>query len=161
MNKISFLRENVDLLFKTESGKGTFIAEVNDCFSDYLTRNVFNLDWVMKNFTSGRYVIFVYQRYSVFKDGKQVWINKDYISEVGDVSRYKSPRFVVILDQEMEYEVPGWRAPLRSHTIRNPKNPLNATAFTDIKEAERTAQEYSRQGKAAAVMAWYADYDMY
>jgi len=124
-----FKHENIDLLFRTERYKGTIIAEANNRFSGYMERKDFSREWAL-SFPAGRYVITVYQRYSVFQEGKRVWRNEDYLNEVGHDSRYRSPSFVIILDCEMNSEIPSWDRPLCSNTVRNKENPLQAKTFS-------------------------------
>ena len=155
-----FKEENIDLLFQTEEQKGTFIAEVNDAFSALMERKDFGREWA-RSFPSGRFVITVYQRYCVYQAGKQVWKNERYRNEVGQDSRHRAPCFVIILDRETAYQVPGWGRPLRSHTVRSKADPLQAETFSDMETAETAARGYSEQGFTAAVLEWFEDYDMY
>jgi len=155
-----FKHENIDLLFRTERYKGTFIAETNNSFSGYMKRKDFSREWAL-SFPAGRYVITVYQRYSVYQEGNRVWRNEDYLNEVGHDSRYRSPSFVIILDCEMNSEIPSWDRPLCSNTVRNKENPLQAQTFSSIEKAEMAAQKYSEQRFKAAVLEWFEDYDMY
>ena len=115
-----FKDENVDLLFKSEAASGSFIAAANNRFSEYMERQDFCRDWAW-SFPAGRYVIIVYQRYSVFAAGEKNWQNKDYLNEVGTNSRYGSPCFVIALDRGLDYTVPSWGRPLRSHVLMNEK----------------------------------------
>ena len=155
-----FKYENVGLLFEPEAHAGDFIAEADDRFSDYMGRGDFGREWAMA-FPPGRYVITVFQRYSVYKDGKRIWKNDNYINEVGEYSRHRSPRFVVILDEALYYTVPGWDRPLISHTVRDREEPLQAQTFFDIETAEMAAEIYSEEGFKAAVAEWFEDYNMY
>ena len=93
-----FRDENTKLLFETEAHSGDFIAEAKDMFSGYMNKYDFSREWA-RRFPSGRYVITVYQRCSVFIAGKQVWRNNGYLKEVGKDSRYRSPHFVLALDR--------------------------------------------------------------
>ena len=155
-----FKQENICLLFETEDRSGTFIAEVNDRFSGFMERKDFGRKWA-QSFPAGRYVITVYQRHSVYREGKMVWKNERYRNEVGPDSRHRAPCFVIVLDRDTEYQIPGWGRPLRSHTVRSKADPLQAETFSDVETAERAAREYSAQGSAAAVLEWFEDYDMY
>ena len=155
-----FKQENIDLLFGTEEQKGTFIAEAGDRFSNFMEWKEFGREWA-RRFPSGRYVITVYQRHSVYQAGNQVWKNERYRNETGSDSRHKAPCFVIILDREMEYQIPGWGRPLRSHTVRSKADPLQAETFSDMETAETAARKFSEQGFKAAVLEWFEDYDMY
>ena len=155
-----FKCENVDLLFKSETASGNYIAEANDRFSEYMERQEICREWAM-NFPAGRYVIIVFQRYSVFIEGKKIWQNNDYLNEVGKYSRYKSPCFVIALDRELDYMVPSWGRPLRSHILMNEKNSLQARVFQSVEKAELVAEEYSKKGFKVAVLEWFEDFDMY
>ena len=66
-----FSIENVELLFKTDMQKGTFIAEASDCYSDYMTKEDFSRQWA-HNLPAGRYVITIYRRCSVYEEGEQI-----------------------------------------------------------------------------------------
>lgn len=155
-----FKKENLKLLFRTGEQKGSFIAEACDCFSDYMTRNQFSRRWAWE-FPAGRYVITVYRRVSVFQEGKLIWKNEEDLSEKGKDSRYRSPRFVIALERETEYQVPGWKRPLLSHILRSTADPLHCQIYSSLEKAGKAAKEYSRQGIRAAVLKWFEDYDMY
>ena len=155
-----FKQENIALLFGTEKQRGTFIAEANDAFSALMERKEFGREWA-GSFPSGRYVITVYQRHSVYHAGKQVWKNERYRNKVGRDSRHGTPCFVIILDREITYQVPGWGRPLCSHTVRSKVDPLQAEMFSDMETADMAAREFSAQGFMAAVLEWFEDYDMY
>ena len=156
----TFKDENVELLFETETHHGNFIAEAQDRFSEYMDRQEFGRDWAW-NFPSGRYVIIVYQRCSVFIEGKRTWRNDDYLNEVGNNSRYRSPHFVIALDRRREYMIPSWGRPLRSHIVMDENNPLQVLVFSDIETAEEVARQYSVKGFKVAVLEWFEDFDMY
>lgn len=164
MNKMIFETvfkdENIELLFEPDVLSGSFIAEAKDMFSGYMQRHEFSREWA-RDFPSGRYVITVYQRYSVFIAGKQIWQNNDYLNEVGKDSRYRSPHFVIVLDRMLDYVVPSWGRPLQSHILMDSNNPLQTLIFPSIKKAEQAARKYSEQGFKAAVLEWFEDFDMY
>ena len=51
--------------------------------------------------------------------------------------------------------------PLRSYFVHSEKNPLQLLTFESIERAEKEAMKYSKSGYKVAVLAWYADFDMY
>ena len=155
-----FKKENLELLFRTGEQKGSFIAEACDCFSGYMTRDQFSRSWAWE-FPTGRYVITVYRRVSVFQEGKLIWKNEEDLSEKGKDSRYRAPSFVIALERETEYQVPGWKRPLHSHILRSTADPLHCQIYSSPEKAGKTAKEYSEQGIRAAVLKWFEDYDMY
>ena len=140
--------------------KKALIAEAFNLFSDYMGMDDVGYDWG-SNFESGRYVIVVYQRFSVFENGKRIWINKAFQNKVGRFSRYKKQVFAIMLDREIEYKVSGrsWR--LRTYTLHDPKNTLQVLTFPSAWVAEGYAKKYSKEGYKVAVLGWYEDYDMY
>jgi hypothetical protein len=138
----------------------TFIAEANDSFSGYYEKEHFNHDWAYRNYPAGRYVIIVYQIHSLYQDGKQIWINRHFINEVGRFSRYRTPCFVIISDQVRDYMIPSWGRRLSTHTIQNDKAPLQAGIHT-LEEAKQFAIAHSVDGRRTAVMEWYEDYNMF
>jgi hypothetical protein len=147
----AFKEENIDLLFSTETHSENFIAVAQDRFSEYMDRNEFSREWA-RSFPSGRYVITIYQRYSVFIAGKQIWRNNEFLNEVGKDSRYRSPYFVIALDKELNYMIPSWGRPLQSHIVMDEKNPLQAQIFPSVERAELVAQKYAEQGFKVAVL---------
>ena len=155
-----FKTENIDLLFEMEAHSGNFIAVAQDKFSEYMDRQDFSREWAW-SFPAGRYVITVYQRYSVYIAGKQIWRNNDYLNEVGKDSRYRSPYFVIALDRELDYMIPSWGRLLQSHILMDEKDSLQTKTFTCIEKAEKTARQYSEKGFKVAVLEWFEDYDMY
>ena len=127
------------------------IAEAFNLFSDYMDMDDVGYDWG-SNFESGRYVIVVYQSFSVFENGKHIWINKNYMNEVGRFSRYKKQVFAIMLDREIEYKVSGWSRSLWTYTLQEPKNTLQVLTFPSAWVAE---------GYKVAVLGWHENYDMY
>ena len=162
MNTDNILREeNINLIFEAKPFKGEFIAEANDRFSVYSVKDEYNRDWAL-NFPSGRYVIIVYQRHSLYLGGVQVYKNEFFENTTGRNSRYKKPGFVLIVDKELEYTVPSWgNRKLKSHIVMNDKNPLHALIYSDIEKAEKAAVSYSKMGNKVGILEWYEDFDMY
>ncbi len=154
-----FRKENISYAFSTNEGMGSFLAETGDMYSEPMSEREFGREWAW-NFPSGRYVITIYQKHSVFKDGKRVFLNGGYIDSVGKYSRYGRPVFAVVLDTEQEYSVPTWTRPLKSHFIRNEGEPLQVKVYS-LKDAEKIARDHSLSGHKAAVLEWYEDHDMY
>ena len=155
-----FKEENLELVFRPEDSEKAFIAKAFNLFSDYMDIDDVGYDWA-SNFESGRYVIVVYQRFSVFENGKRMWINKAFQNKVGRFSRYKKQVFAIMLDREIEYKVPGWGRSLWTYTLQDPKNTLQVLTFPGAWVAEGYAKKYSKEGYKVAVLGWYEDYDMY
>ena len=152
--------DNIELLFEAGSHSGDFIAAVGDDFTEYKDRKEFNYEWAWTH-PAGRYVISVFQRCSVFIAGKAIWKNKDRLNEAEKDSRYKPPRFVIVLDQKKEYMVPSWGRTMWSHFVRSEKDPLHPRGFSGIEKAELAARRYSEQGVRAAVLECLEDFDMF
>ena len=95
-----FKEENLELVFRPEDSEKALIAEAYNLFSDYMGMDDVGYDWG-SNFEFGRYVIVVYQRFSVFENGKRIWINKAFQNKVGRFSRYKKQVFAIMLDREI------------------------------------------------------------
>ena len=155
-----FKEENLELVFRPEDSEKALIAEAFNLFSDYMDIDDVGYDWA-SNFESGRYVIVVYQRFSVFENGKRMWINKAFQNEVGRFSRYEKQVFAIMLDREIEYKVPGWGRSLWTYTLQDPKNTLQVLTFPSAWVAEGYAKKYSKEGYKVAVLGWYEDYGMY
>lgn len=155
-----FKEENLELVFRPEDSEKALIAEAFNLFSDYMDMDDVGFDWA-SNFESGRYVIVVYQRFSVFENGKRMWINKAFQNKVGRFSRYKKQVFAIMLDREIEYKVPGWGRSLWTYTLQDPKNTLQVLTFPSAWVAEGYAKKYSKEGHKVAVLGWYEDYGMY
>lgn len=43
-----FRQENIGLIFRPEEGRGDFIAEAHDGFSDYMNRQDFGREWAWR-----------------------------------------------------------------------------------------------------------------
>jgi hypothetical protein len=155
-----FKEENLELVFRPEDSEKAFIAKAFNLFSDYMDIDDVGYDWA-SNFESGRYVIVVYQRFSVFENGKRMWINKAFQNKVGRFSRYKKQVFAIMLDREIEYKVSGWSRSLWTYTLQDPKNTLQVLTFPSAWVAEGYAKKYSKEGYKVAVLGWYEDYGMY
>ena len=156
-----FKKENIKLIFEEKTNEGEFIAEVNDGFSEFSTKDTYNRDWAM-SFPSGRYVIVVYQRHSLYRDGVQIYKNVSYENSTGRYSRYKKTSFVLLLDKEMEYTIPSWENhKLISHIVREDKNALHTKIFDSIEKAEKAAVVFSKKGNKVAILEWYEDFDMF
>ena len=154
-----FRKENIRYVFGTDEDMGSFIAETGDMYSEPMNTDVFGRDWAW-SFPSGRYVICIYQRYSVFEDGERIFLNGAYKDSVGQYSRYGCPVFAVVCDTQKEYLIPKWAHPLVSHFVRSDHDPLQVRTFS-LNDAEETARRYSEGGRRAAVVEWYEDHDMY
>lgn len=157
--KSTVLKENIKLLFEEIKHKGEFIATAMDLYSSFLEQEKYDLEWV-RQFHSGRYVIVIYQRHSVYKDGKQVFINTEFVNTVGKYCRHKTPQFVLISDKERRYFIKSWDSILKRHTIQDENNPLQ-TKYYDIESAKIAAINYSKSGESVAIVEWFNDYDMY
>ena len=155
-----FKEENLELVFRPEDSEKALIAEAFNLFSDYVDMDDVDYDWA-SNFESGRYMIVVYQRFSVFENGKRMWINKAFQNKVGRFSRYKKQVFAIMLDREIDYKVPGWGRSLWTYTLQDPKNTLQVLTFPSAWVAEGYAKKYSKEGHKVAVLGWYEDYGMY
>ena len=158
---MNFEKENIKLIFEEKLSVGEFIAEANDSFSGFAVKDTYNRDWAF-GFPSGRYVIVVYQRHSLYQDGVQIYINESYENCTGRDSRYRRPSFVLALDKEMEYTVPSWGdRKLISHIVHEEKNSLHAKVYDSLEKAEKAAAQYSKKGNKVAVLEWYEDFDMF
>ena len=156
-----FKKENIKLIFEAKQAEGEFIAEANDCFSEFSVKDIYNSNWA-RSFPSGRYVIVVYQRHSLYREGLQIYKNESYEIIVGRFSRYKKPSFVLLLSHETEYTVPSWdNHKLISHILREDKNALQAKVFDSIEKAEKAAIEHSKRIRNVAILEWYEDFDMF
>ena len=156
-----FKKENINLVFEDKQTECEFIAEANDSFSEFSTKDTYNRTWAW-GFPSGRYVIVVYQRHSLYQEGVLIYKNKSYENTTGRNSRYKKPSFVLMLDKEVEYTVPSWGShKLISHIIREEQNALQAKIFDNIEKVEKAAVDYSKKGNIVAVLEWYEDFDMF
>ena len=156
-----FKKENINLIFEAKQAEGEFIAEANDSFSEFSTKDTYNSNWA-RSFPGGRYVIVVYQRHSLYREGVLIYKNESYENIVGRFSRYKKPSFVLLLSHETEYTVPSWdNHKLISHILREDKNALQAKVFDSIEKAEKAAIEHSKRIRNVAILEWYEDFDMF
>lgn len=157
--KSTFLKENINLLFEEIKHKGEFIAAAYDLYSSFSEQEKYDLKWA-RNFEPGRYVIVIYQRHSVYKNGKQVFINTEFVDTVGKYCSYKTPQFVLISDKEREYFIKSWDSRLKTHTIQDENNPLYNKNY-DIESAKIAAINYSKSGESVVIAEWFNDFDMY
>ncbi len=158
-----FKHENIGLLFEEAGEKGSYIAGINDLFSKYMEKNEFSRKWAKENFPAGTYIITVYRKCSVCRNGRLVWRNEYDLGEIDHDSRLKKPCFVIILDHKMDYTVPVRWMMLDYNTVYavpEEKEPLEAKVFHDLELAEREAKECSENGYKAAVMECVEFYDM-
>ncbi|MBQ3920121.1 MAG: hypothetical protein II695_10630 [Oscillospiraceae bacterium] len=155
-----FKEENIDKIFEAHKHNGEYIAYAHDDASDFGEQSDFGREWAWQ-FGAGRYVILVLQRHSVYENGKCIYKNDNYEDVVGKDSRYKRPRYVIILDRAQEYTVPSWKSKLVSHIVNDANNTLQAKAYSDIAKAEQDALKFSVNSFKAAVLEWYEDYDMF
>ena len=152
-----FKEENLRLVFEKKPTT-EFIAKVTNNYSEYLERNTINHHWAWE-FPAGRYVIIVYQRHSIYEEGKLVWKNVHYVNTVGD-SRYKGPAFEILVDPPIEYDDKKWNRKFFSEEVRDENDDLRTKLLTLV-EAQAEALALSSKGYTAAIMEWYADYDQY
>ncbi|MBR1758453.1 MAG: hypothetical protein IJ744_06975 [Lachnospiraceae bacterium] len=126
-----------------------------------MDKNEFNREWSLQ-FPNDRYVITIYQRYSVFEKGKRVWLNTMFDDALPPHNRYENRRFVVVLDKAREYTYTMYNINRTMSTffIRNEEHPMWAELFS-LEEAETIAKAYSEKEYKAAVMEWFDDFDMF
>ncbi|SEP94108.1 hypothetical protein SAMN02910369_00938 [Lachnospiraceae bacterium NE2001] len=155
-----FIRENLMLLFEPAVYDGEFIANVNSCYTTYAPKDFYDYKWSI-NFSSGRYVIVVFQRHSVYHNGNQIYLNEAFENVTGKYSRYKKPSFVIAMETPREYSVPTWGDhKLVSDIMHSDNSPLQPRIFT-LDEAIKRATELSKTGDKMCVLEWYEDFDMY
>lgn len=146
----TFKEENIRFIFEKEKHEHEFIAETNDRFSEMTSKETFGWEWSHK-FPCGRYVILVLQRHSLIEKGEVVFRNDSFQPVVGKFSRYRSPNYILVLDQPLG----------SSHIIRSETSHYQSKCFPNPEEAEKSAIKYSLQGFRVAIMSWFEDYDMY
>ena len=158
-----FAEENRGLVFEPKAYQAEFMAEINNSFTKFFPKECFSNKWAYSGFPSGRYVILVYQRHSVYQNGKCIYENKNYVNSIGDYSRYHKPVFNVAAEEDTAYPVSTWgEHRLRSCIIMDPKHDnIIPAKYETAAEAAKAAKEYSLKGYKTAVIEWYADYDMY
>ena len=158
-----FSEENKELIFEPEAHQAEFMAEINNSFTKFCPKECFSDKWAYNGFPSGRYVILIYQRHSVYQNGKCIYENKNYVNSIGDYSRYHKPVFNVAAEEDTAYPVSTWgEHRLRTCIIMDPKlDNIIPVKYETAAEAVKAAKEYSLKGYKTAVIEWYADYDMY
>ena len=156
-----FREENLHLIFEEIKHEGEFIAGANNAFSLFTGKDIYDSKWGWQ-FPAGRYVIVVYQRHSLYQDGRQIFLNRSFDNSVGKCCRFRKLSYVLIQEKEEEYTIPSWgQRKLVSHIIQNEKNPLQAKIYDHLEDAEKAAMEYSKAEYRVGVLEWFADYDMY
>ncbi len=156
----SFKSENIRLLFDNLNYGTEYIAGAMDCYTDFMSKDIFTSDWA-RNFEGGRYVIIIYQRHSVYESGNRIYLNENFEYTVDRYSRHKKQCFVLISDTPHEYSVSSWNRPLVTNTVMDEKNSLHTKTFFDEEKAVEEAKKLSLSGEKIVVMKWYADYDQY
>lgn len=154
-----FKEENTTLLFEAKAHDGEYIGMVNNMCSSFSGSDKYNPKWAWQ-FPSGRYVIVIYQRHSVYKEGIQIYMNTAFECKVSDYCRHENPRYVLVSDKVREYYISSWGSNLLSYSIKNEQNPLQEKYY-DIDDAKRAAIDYSQAGETIVILEWFADYDMY
>lgn len=76
----TFTKENWNSLFECQKYAGEFYATIGLYYSPLNTRDTFNHGWAMQ-FPGGRYAIEIFQRHSVYVDGKPQYVNEDFIQK--------------------------------------------------------------------------------
>lgn len=155
-----FKEENIELLFECVKHENEFIACANDCYSKFNSSDSYSRSWAWQ-FPSGRYVIIVYQRYAVYKDGMEVYVNNNFTNVVSRECRHKDLRYSLITKNKNEFYIPSWKGNLVTHSVQDESEPLQNKYFFSIEKAQEASIEYSKDGNMVAIVSWYADYDMY
>ena len=154
MNSLSetFKSENIKLLFDNRSYGTEYIADARNCFTEYLPKETFTANWT-RNCESGRYVLFILQRHSVYESGSCIYKNENFEYTIGRFSSYKRPCFFLISDRSREYRVSSWDRPFETHYVNN--------EFYDEEKAIEEAKRLSLLGEKIAVMKLYEDHNMF
>ena len=155
-----FKEENIDILFEIARHDNEFIACANDKYSEFNSSDSYSRSWSWQ-FPAGRYVIIVYQRYAVYKDGVEVYINENFTEVVSKECRHKELRYSLITKNKNEFYIPSWKGNLVTHSVQNENSPLQNKYFSSVEDAREVAVKYSKKGNTVAIVSWYADYDMY
>ena len=155
-----FKEENLELLFDCINHKNEFIACADDLYSEYDSCDIYSTEWAWQ-FPAGRYVIIVYQRYAVFQNGVEMYVNEHFKNVVSGYCRSKKVRYCLITKDLNEYYITSWKRNLATHSIQEEKEPLQKKSFLSIEEARDAAIKYSEGGNTVAIVSWYADFDMY
>lgn len=145
-----FAEENRRLIFEPKAYQAEFMAKIYDSFTKFFPKECFSRKWAHSGFPSERYVILVYQRHSVYQNGKCIYENKNYVNSIGDYSRYHKPVFKVVAEEDTAY-------PIMDPKLDN----IISAKYETAAEAAKAAKEYSLKGYKTAVIEWYADYNMY
>lgn len=156
----AFYSANIRLLFDDCNYGTEYIAGDGDGYTEYIPKDTLTSDWA-RDFESGRYVIIIFQRHSVYELGSRIYLNQNFEYTVGRFSRYKKPAYVLISDRPRTYKVPSWDRPLMTYAIMEEKSSLQFKIFYDEDKAVEEAKKYSLSGEKITIMKWYEDYDMF
>lgn len=156
-----FKKENLELLFECKKYKNEFIAWADDLYSEFTSKDIYNRDWAWQ-FPAGHYVIIVYQRYAVYNDGVEQYINKNFQDVVSRECRHKKLKYSLITKKKNEYSIPSWKGKYVTNTVQNETDPLQNKYYLSVEEAREAAIQYSKEEEnTTVIVAWYADFDMY
>ncbi len=116
----------------------------------------------MRNEFSG-YVLVVYKRYAVVKNGLIVYKNEQFCDGHIAKGRYKESGYVIISDMPKEYQIQSWGGSLRSHELRDDSKynqALNPIIFENAELALQKAIELSGETEEVFVVAqWFDEFD--
>lgn len=156
-----FKEDNIAQIFEAREFRGEYFAGYGNYFSDLGLRENLDIDYYLY-FDSGRYVIFVYERHSLYQDGEQYYVNPRFSGVIADNNRTRKLTYAIITDKKHEYKIPSWHnMPLESYFVQDEAAPLRLKTFEKLAEAKENAAEYSKSGKKTAVLGIYGEWDMY
>lgn len=114
----------------------------------------------------GNWVICVYKRRAVIKNGKVAFINSQFNDGhiIGFSRLENSPepiQYAIITNNLLEYAVSSWNGwTLQSYSVRDEYNPLQLKLFTSFNEAVEYAMSLSKENGVDCIVAqWFADID--
>ncbi|MBO4423528.1 MAG: hypothetical protein J5879_08815 [Clostridia bacterium] len=148
-------------IFEDLSPDAEYFAEIESrLFTGFHTVDYFSPDWAY-SFQGGRYVIFICERHSIYKNGERIYQNNRFEGRSGDIFRREPRSYSILLggdhgviDKKTENsgsEYYQWHGMwIYRQTIR-----------FDLNEAVDTAKELSVPDRFTAVVRYVNEYDMY
>lgn len=161
MNDDFFKADGIAPIFEARAYEGAYFAGYDSCFTELGPRERVDIDY-RSRFDAGRYVIYVYERHSLYQDGKRYYADPNFSGEIARDNRGRRAAYVIMTDEKHGYKVPSWHdMTLDSYLVRDEESPLQLKTFSTLAEAQEHASGYSRSGRRSAVLLICGEWDMY
>ncbi len=109
------------------------------------------------------FVLVVYKRYAVIKNGVTVYMNDKFYDGYIARGRYKENGYIIISNEPTDYFIHSWNKTLQSYELRDDSkynHALKPIIYDTAEVALQTALKLSKESNEIFIVAqWFDDFD--